>query len=97
VSVSGNAVTIPPVSCPSNATGCIMSYDLTNLGTWNPTTPSTAATTSVTGGTSGIVIDNSSAAVGASQVYFTPLADQACTTSGGSGGCAIQASQSILQ
>jgi hypothetical protein len=50
----------------------------------------------VTGGTSGIIIDNSSSDGGASQVYFTPLADQACTTAGGSGGCAIQASQSAL-
>jgi hypothetical protein len=29
-------------------------------------------------------------------VYFTPLGDQTCTTSGGTGGCAIQASQAGL-
>ncbi len=96
LSVSGSAVTTPPINCPSNTTGCIVFFDLTNLGFWDPTTPATAATASVTGGTSGIVIDNSSTDVGASQVYFTPLADQVCTTSGGTGGCAIQASQSAL-
>jgi hypothetical protein len=47
-----------------------------------------------TGGTSGIVIDNSGTATGESQIYFTPLSNQSCTTSGGTGGCAIQASQS---
>jgi hypothetical protein len=46
------------------------------------------------GGTSGIVVDNVLGS-GGSQVYFTPLADQACTT-GGTGGCAIQASQAGL-
>jgi hypothetical protein len=52
------------------------------------------------GGTSGIVIDNivgSGTLGGASQVYFSTLNDQTCATSGGSGGCAVQASQSGLQ
>ncbi len=51
-----------------------------------------------TGGTSGIIIDNTVGAgteAGASQVYFTTLANQACK--GGTGGCAVQASQSALQ
>jgi len=50
------------------------------------------------GGTSGIIIDNTVAAgtqAGASQVYFMTLGNQACT--GGTGGCAVQASQSALQ
>jgi hypothetical protein len=34
---------------------------------------------------------------GGSQVYFSTLTDQTCTTSGGTGGCAVQASQSGLQ
>jgi hypothetical protein len=71
-----------------------MSFDIDIAMT--ATTP-TSATASETGGTSGIVVDNSSATVGASQVYFTPLSGQTCTTSGGLGGCAIQASQSLLQ
>jgi hypothetical protein len=52
------------------------------------------------GGTSGIISDNAVGAgtlTGASQIYFTTLADQTCPTSGGSGGCAVQASQPALQ
>jgi len=94
LSVAGNALTAAPISC-TTGTGCIMSFDITNPLTWGTLT-SPAATTNVAGGTSGIIIDNSSSAGGASQVYFTPLADQPCTTSGGTGGCAIQASQSAL-
>jgi hypothetical protein len=51
------------------------------------------------GGTSGIIIDNvvsSGILTGASQVYFSTLSDQTCGTSG-TGGCAVQASQSALQ
>ena len=49
------------------------------------------------GGTSGIVIDNTlETLTGASQVYFSTLSDQTCTTSGTDGGCAVQASQSDL-
>ena len=51
------------------------------------------------GGTSGIIIDNtvgSGTLAGASQVYFSTLSNQACGTSG-TGGCAVQASQSALQ
>jgi hypothetical protein len=94
VSVAGSAVTGAPINCLSG-TGCIMSFDITNALTWS-TSKGTAATATVTGGTSGIIIDNSSSAGGASQIYFTPLSDQPCTTSGGVGGCAIQASQSGL-
>ncbi len=94
LSVTGNAVIGVPISCPF-AAGCLMSFDITNPLTWG-TSKSPAAVTTVNGGTSAIIIDNSSSAGGASQVYFTPLSDQLCTTSGGTGGCAIQASQSAL-
>lgn len=49
------------------------------------------------GGTSGIIVDNilNGALAGTSQVYFTTLSDQDCGTSG-TGGCAVQASQSGL-
>jgi hypothetical protein len=53
-----------------------------------------------TGGTSGIIIDNivgSGTLAGTSQVYFSTIGNQSCTTSGTIGGCAIQASQSALQ
>jgi hypothetical protein len=50
------------------------------------------------GGSGAIVIDNTaSSPAGTSQIYFSSLANQACTTSGGTGGCAIQASQSTLR
>jgi hypothetical protein len=95
LSVAGSAVAGAPINCTS-ASGCIMSFDITNPLAWGTLT-APAATATVTGGTSGIIVDNSSSAGGASQVYFTPLSDQTCTTSGGAGGgCAIQASQSGL-
>jgi hypothetical protein len=94
LSVAGSAVTSAPINCVAGS-GCVMSFDITDPLTWG-TLKSTAATATVTGGTSAIIIDNSSSAGGASQVYFTPLSDQTCTTSGGTGGCAIQASQSAL-
>lgn len=52
----------------------------------------------VTGGTSGIIIDNTDGTTGASEIYFSTLANATCTTSGNVGatntGCAIQAAQS---
>ena len=53
-----------------------------------------------TGGTSGIIIDNtvgSGTLAGASEIYYTTLDNQTCVTSGGTGGCAVQASQAALQ
>jgi hypothetical protein len=64
----------------------------TNLGALG------TASLAAAGGTSGIIIDNtvgSGTLAGASQVYFSTLSDQAC--SDGTGGCAVQASQSALQ
>ena len=51
------------------------------------------------GGTSGIIVDNTVAPgtlAGASQIYFSTLGSQACGSSG-TGGCAVQASQPVLQ
>jgi hypothetical protein len=51
------------------------------------------------GGTSGIIVDNTVSAgtlAGASQVYYTTLTNGTCATSGGTGGCAVQASQAAL-
>jgi hypothetical protein len=82
-----------PVGCPTNS-GCLMSFDVTSGATLTSST-ATAATRQETGGTSGIIVDGSSASVGASQVYFNPLGSMVCGTSG-TGGCAVQASQSGL-
>jgi hypothetical protein len=51
------------------------------------------------GGTSGIIIDDvlNGTVAGTSQVYFTTLSDELCATSGGTGGCAVQASQAALK
>jgi hypothetical protein len=82
-----------PVGCANN-TGCLMSFDVTSGAAISSST-ATAATRNEAGGTSGIIVDGSSASAGASQVYFTPLVSMVCGTSG-TGGCAIQASQSGL-
>src|ERR1019366_5744454 len=68
--------------------GCVIGYDVTN-GTISGSTTPTGATAEA-GGTSGIVVD--SGATGAQNIYFSTLLNQTCT--GGTGGCAIQTSQS---
>jgi len=67
--------------------------------TWTNAGPWPNAGLTATSGTGGIIIDNavsSGTMAGASQVYFFTLGNQACGTSG-TGGCAVQASQSKLQ
>jgi len=83
-----------PAGCTSGLSdGCVMGFDVTS-GSINASTTSIGATTEAQG-TSGISIDNivSSSPAGASNIYYTPLGNQACPTSGGTGGCAIQISQ----
>jgi len=81
-----------PTNCNASlANGCVIGFDVTS-GTVNGSTVPTGATAEA-GGTSGIVIDNVSGFGGASNIYYSALADQACPTSGGTGGCAIQISQ----
>ncbi len=82
-----------PASCSSTlSNGCVMGFDVTS-GTISSSTTPTGATTEA-GGTSGIIIDNASTFSGASNIYYTPLANQLCPNSGTTGGCAIQISQS---
>jgi len=93
------------VTSLGNDTGCtgacIYSYTI-------PTTFSSSlaanAGLAAAGGTSGIVIDNTSSTTGASQIYFGTLGSQPChgdngtgSPGQGTGGCAVQASQSALQ
>ena len=57
------------------------------------------ASLAASGGTSGLIVDNvvgTGTMAGASQVYFSTQGNQTCGTSG-TGGCAVQASQSALQ
>jgi hypothetical protein len=96
MSVVNNSVQLAPINCGSAiAAGCIMSFDVT-AGTGITAITPTIGHTLVTGGASSVTIDNLAGTAGASQVYFTPLGNQTCTTSGGNGGCAIQASQAAL-
>ena len=75
----------------STSKGCLYSFAISSQTFPSNSTAGLAASF----GTSGISIDNIFSAAGASQVYFTPLGNQFCTT-GGIGGCAIQASQAGL-
>ena len=93
MSISATGTTAPGI-CTASSTGCIVSYNLHNI-TFNGSLAPTASANEP-GGTSGIVVDNSSASTGASQVYFTPLSNETCITSTGTGGCATQASQASL-
>jgi hypothetical protein len=90
MNVANNAVTGGVINC-GVAAGCIMSFDVTS-----GIPAATVGHATVTGGASSVIIDNLAGTAGASQVYFTPLGNQTCTSSGGFGGCAIQASQAAL-
>ena len=86
------------VTAGGNDTGCsgacVYSYDINSSLT---SSSSAAAGLAVTGGTSGIVIDNNqSSPTGASQIYFSNLGNATSCGTSGSGGCAVQASQSGL-
>ena len=105
--LTAGAATAGPVL--SNATvtcGPVVEIDNPHTGALGNTNKdwiftATVGHTTVAGGASGIVLDNtvgSGTLAGASQVYFTPLANGTCTSAAGQGfgGCAIQASQSAL-
>ena len=103
LSVTDLGQTTGPVACPAN-TGCIMSFDVTSGATITSTT-APAATFSVSGGASGVIVDNgvvagtgsSTSPGGTSQIYYTPLAGGDCTTLTGIGGCLVQISQAALR
>jgi hypothetical protein len=103
LSVTGNGQTVGPINCPTNS-GCIMSFDVTLGATITPST-ATAATFSVPGGASGVVVDNgvapgsgtSTSPSGTSEIYYTPLANGDCLTLTGIGGCLVQLSQATLR
>ncbi|MGC2367327.1 MAG: hypothetical protein WA555_20155 [Candidatus Sulfotelmatobacter sp.] len=89
-----SGLTIPTFNSTAGGTTTDGTVTWTNVGAIG------TAALPAAGGTSGIIIDNivgSGTLAGASQVYFSTLSDQTCATSGGSGGCAVQASQSALK
>jgi hypothetical protein len=76
----------------SQTTGCLFGFNVTSGNV--PTSPT--GIRSATGGTGGIIVDNSvgsGTVPGASQIYFTTLEAALCGPSG-IGLCAVQASQS---
>jgi hypothetical protein len=86
--------TVPTWATTAGATTTDNTVTYTNGGALPTASLQTAS------GTSGVIMDNtvgSGTLAGASQVYFSTLGDQVCPTSGGNGGCAVQASQSALK
>ncbi len=70
-----------------------------NIVRWRNTGLPATASLAAAGGTGGIIIDNivgSGTLAGASEVYFSTQSNQVCGSTG-TGGCAVQASQSALQ
>jgi hypothetical protein len=95
LSVSGSS-SISGVSGCGTGNACVYSWNTTSAlsGGTGPGAGLVAA-----GGTSAIIIDNTSGTTGASQIYFSTLGTSGtCATSGTltTGGCAVQAAQSGL-
>ena len=67
-----------------------------NAVIWINAGPWPSANLTLAGGTGGVIVDGTSTATGASQIYFFTQGNQACTT-GGTGVCAVQAAQANLQ
>jgi hypothetical protein len=91
----GSQFSTNPCSGQSLVVGCVMGFTAPITSGVVSGTAVPNGTLQENGGTSGIVVDNGSA--GASNIYFTTLLNQGCTTSGGTGGCAISATQAGLQ
>jgi hypothetical protein len=106
VDINGNVQVVPPSDGGTSGT-------LTPVWSTTPGAPTSDGTVTwlnagaiatfslaAEGGASGVIIDNtvvSGTLGGTSQIYFSTLGDQVCSTSGTTGGCAVQASQSALQ
>jgi hypothetical protein len=90
----GSTFSTNPCLSQSASMGCVMGFTAPASGTVSSlATPN--GTLEEAGGTSGIVVDNG--ASGAANIYFSTLGNQTCATSGGTGGCAVSASQAALQ
>ena len=97
LSVIASGKTTTPIGCPLPAGGCLMSFDVTSVGPISTST-ATIARIRASGGASGVIADNDISATGDSELYFTPLAAEGCTTATnpGIGGCSKQVAQSNL-
>ncbi len=83
--------------CPNQSVsiGCIMGFTAPIISGTVSSSATPNGALQEAGGTSGIVVDNG--ASGASNIYFSTLLNQTCATSGGTGGCAVSATQAALQ
>lgn len=86
----GDQFATNPCTGQSETIGCAMGFTAPTSGVI-ATSATPNGTLPESGGPSGVVIDYSS------NIYFSTLYNQTCTTSGGNGGCAISATQSGLQ
>ena len=94
VTTSGTSGNLPPAWSTTPGTTTV-----DNTVTWKNLGVIATSALAAAGGASGIVIDNtvgSETLAGASQIYFSTLSDQSCGAFG-TGGCAVQASQSALE
>jgi hypothetical protein len=90
----GSAFATNPCPDESATVGCVMGFTAPASGAVaSGATPN--GTLQEAGGASGIVVDNG--ASGAANIYFSTLGNQTCTTSGGTGGCAVSVSQAGLE
>jgi hypothetical protein len=92
VTKAGTSGSTQPATWSASGTTTDGTVTWTYEGAMSAAANSTA--TAEAGGASGIIIDNIVNGTGASQIYFSTLSNGTCATSGGTGGCAIQASQS---
>ncbi len=92
---NGNAAIVAGGQACTGA--CLYAYDVTN-GMLSSSSKAINGLP-VNSGTSGIILDNlATTPAGTSQIYFSSLSSgAACGTSGGVGGCAVQASQAALR
>jgi hypothetical protein len=84
-----------------SAGACLYNFVVSTDGRNIAVPTSATAGMAAAGGSSGIIIDNTSSTAGESQIYFSSLSNETCggnqTTGSGTGGCAVQASQSALK
>lgn len=89
VTANGSVATLN--TSPTCTGGCVYNFLVGTGGALSVPTEATEAI-QATNGSSGIVIDNALGGTGESQIYYAPLGAMPCT--GGTGGCAVQTSQS---
>jgi len=92
VTKAGTSGATEPTKATWKTTTGLTTTDGTVTWTCQGTMLANSVGAAYTGGTSGIIVDNTGAATGASNIYFSTLGSEACT--GGTAGCAVQASQS---